>query len=261
MTAAETVPPGSLPRPVPLGHARVHPVTIDQAARTVLHWARARRSALVVTPNVDHVVLLERDPAFRSAYEAAHLQVCDGMPLKMLASLAGTPVPERVTGVDLFVEVCRRAAREDLRVFIAGGMPDVLENGIARLRRRFPGLQVTGHSPPFGFEGTAAEVELIDAIAAADPHVVAVCFGAPRSEVWALQQLEHRPAVYLSVGAAIDFVAGSRRRAPGWLQRLGLEWLFRLASEPGRLWRRYLVRDVAFLAVAARHLRTRRRRR
>lgn len=250
---------GLLPRPVPLGHARVHPVTAQQAADAVLEWARRRRPAVVVTPNVDHVVLLERDPVFRSAYGSAHLQLCDGMPLKVLASLAGTPVPARITGIDLFEEVCRRSAEEHLRVFVAGGMPDVLARGIANLRERFPGLEVSGHSPPVGFEDTPAEEELVRAMLEADPHVVAVCFGAPRSEVWAIRRLGTHAAVYLCVGAAIDVVAGARRRAPAWMQRAGLEWLFRLLQEPGRLWRRYLVRDVAFLGVAARHLRRRRR--
>lgn len=242
------------PEPVDVAGTLVHPVTRDEAADLVAAWGQHAEAALVVTLNVDHAVQLEDDGAFREAYDCARLRLCDGAPLLALARLCGRRLPGRVTGADLLFDVCERAARLDLRVFVAGGSPQVLVAGLAALRARYPGLQISGASPPPGFEGTEHEVALKDSLRAAAPDVVMVCFGAPRSEVWAARQLDEQPAAYLCVGAAIDFAAGAQRRAPLWMQRVGIEWLHRLAREPRRLWRRYLVRDAAFLPLAAREL-------
>lgn len=232
---------------------QIHAVTMDEAVARVGFLAR-RPPALVVTPNVDHVVLLQRDAAFRRAYDAAALRLCDGAPLLALSRICRTPLPERVTGADLMYDVCQLAAQQGLRVFVAGGAPDVLRRGIRNLEQRFPGLLISGHSPPLAFEGTAHDLELQQILREARPDIVMVCLGAPRAEVWAESQLSSCPAVYLCVGAAIDFAAGTRSRAPAVLQRWGLEWLYRLAQEPRRLWRRYLVRDSAFLSLALREV-------
>jgi N-acetylglucosaminyldiphosphoundecaprenol N-acetyl-beta-D-mannosaminyltransferase len=243
-----------VPDEVDLAGISVHAVTADEAADAVIDLAREDRGALVVTPNVDHVVRLEHDQRFRAAYRDADLRLVDGAPLVALSRLSGRPVPGRVTGADLFGDVCARAADEHLKVFIAGGAPDVLDEGIRRTRQRFPGLRVEGHSPPMGFEGTEHDRELQERIAEADPDIVMVCFGAPRSEVWAAQRRRHQPATFLCVGAAIDFAAGARRRAPAWMQRAGLEWAYRVLQEPRRLWRRYAMGAPAFLRIAVRDL-------
>lgn len=244
--------PGALPAPVSLGRASIHPVTRRRACDAIIAWADRGEPALVVTPNVDHLSMLQEDPSLQRAYDDARLQLCDGMAVLALARLAGTTLPERVTGADLFFDVCESAARHGLRVFVAGGRPDVLERGLKVLRSKYDGLDIDGHSPPVGFEGTPAEDELRRRLDAAEPAVVMVCFGAPRSEVWAADEMRRRPSVFMCVGAAIDFAAGSKQRAPLLMQRIGMEWLFRLLQEPGRLWRRYLVRDLLFLPVAVR---------
>jgi N-acetylglucosaminyldiphosphoundecaprenol N-acetyl-beta-D-mannosaminyltransferase len=241
------------PAAVPLLGTAIHAVTREQALQRIAELVR-RPPCLVVTPNVDHVVLLRRDAAFRLAYEAAALRVCDGAPLVGLSRLCGSPLPERVTGADLMGDVCGLAAERGWRVFIAGGAPDVLEKGLRQLRGRFPDLDISGHSPPLAFEGTAHDDELQEVLRAARPDIVMVCLGAPRAEIWAAAHMAAAPAVYLCVGAAIDFAAGARRRAPELLQRLGLEWLYRLSQEPRRLWQRYLIRDVVFLPLALREL-------
>ncbi len=244
-----------LPEPHPIATTSVHPVTLDQTADLVLAFADEPRPSLVVTPNVDHLSLLEVDAEFRSAYASARLRVCDGVPLMWLLRACARPVPGRVNGTDLFFTVCERAAARGRSVFIAGGLPAVLCAALTELRRRHPDLTVDGFSPPPGFEGTAGEVELLRRIDQADPDVVMVCVGAPRSEIWAARQLQHRPrSVMLCVGSAVDFAAGARRRAPRWMQRSGLEWLHRLAQEPRRLAHRYLVQDRAFVGIAAREL-------
>lgn len=252
--------PRQPPSPVALGRADIHPVTLDQAAALVLDWAPRRDAALVVTPNVDHLVRLEQDADFRAAYTAARLRVADGVPLLWLSAACGRPLPGRVNGTDLFERTCAGAARAGLSVFIAGGMPDVLRSAVAALRQQFPGLRVDGWSPPVGFEGTAADLDLQERLAAADPDVVMICVGAPRSEKWGALQVRRRPGVYLCVGSAVDFAAGARRRAPRFMQEHGLEWLHRMVQEPRRLARRYLVEDRAFARIAVRELRASRRR-
>lgn len=251
----QPVPPADPPPlPVPLLGTLIHPVTREEAAGLVCRLASRHESALVVTPNVDHVVLLHRDEALRRAYARATLRLCDGAPLLVLARLCGRRLPGRVTGADLMMDVCAVAAEQGLRVFVAGGAPDVLEQALANLRRDHPPLLVSGYSPAFGFEGTAEEAELVRRVKADEPAIVMVCLGAPRAEVWAAGRLSQQAAVYLCVGAAVDFAAGSRLRAPAWMQRLGIEWAFRLVQEPGRLWRRYLVQDAVFFPLAVREL-------
>lgn len=232
----------------------MHPVTRCQAADLVAAWGQRGDAALVVTLNVDHTVQLRGDLAFRKAYDRARLRVCDGAPLLALARLCGVRLPGRVTGADLMLDVCALAAQLGLRVFVAGGSTPVLAAGLATLRVRYPGLHITGASPPLHFEDTEDDVALREQMRFAAPDVVMVCFGAPRSEIWVAKHLDDHPAAYLCVGAAIDFAAGAQRRAPRWMQRAGLEWLHRLVREPRRLWRRYLVRDAAFLPLALREL-------
>lgn len=244
----------TIPPAVAVAGVEFEPVTREQAARLVVELAADGGAALVVTPNVDHAVLLQRDARFRAAYDRAWLRLCDGAPLLALSRMCGHQVPERVTGSDLLGDVCGRSADEGLKIFIAGGAPAVLSEAVARLRLRFPTLRITGHSPPWHFEGTAAEDELQLRLAEERPDIVMVCFGAPRSEIWAARQQECHPAVYLCVGAAVDYAAGAQRRAPGWVQRVGMEWFYRLLQEPRRLWRRYLVRDSAFIWLALQQL-------
>lgn len=243
-----------LPAPVAVAGVEFEPVTRWQAATLVADLATGDAPALVVTPNVDHVVMLRQDADFRAAYDSARLRLCDGAPLFVLARLCGHDVPQRVTGADLFGDACRVAAERGLSVFVVGGAPEVNERALAVLRRALPTLRITGVSPPMHFEGTRDDELVQQRIAEERPDIVMVCMGAPRSEIWAAELQRRHPAVYVCVGAAIDFVAGSRQRAPRWMQRVGVEWVFRLAQEPRRLWRRYLVRDSVFAVIALREL-------
>lgn len=243
-----------MPEAITVAGVEFQPVTRDQAVERVIDLAEQDSPALVVTPNVDHVVMLQHDATFRAAYDAARLRLCDGYPLVALSRLCGHRVPERVTGADLFGDVCREAAERDLEVFVVGGAPAVLRDGVAAIRRSYPSLRISGHSPPLHFENTPDDAVVQERIANAAPDIVAVCLGAPRSEIWSQAQMARHSATYLCVGAAIDFAAGARRRAPQWLQRIGMEWSYRLIQEPRRLSRRYLVRDVAFVPIAARQL-------
>lgn len=197
----------------------------------------------VVTPNLDHLVLLSHHSGLRQAYDDASLVLADGMPVVLTSRLLKRGIPERVTGSDLVPALFdEAAARGGLRVFLLGAAEGVAEVAAERIHERWPAVKVVGlYSPPFGFEKDQAENDAIVArIAATAPDVLVVGLGAPKQELW-LHAQRHRltAAVGLCVGATIDFLAGERRRAPRWMQKTGLEWMHRVATEPRRLAGRY----------------------
>jgi N-acetylglucosaminyldiphosphoundecaprenol N-acetyl-beta-D-mannosaminyltransferase len=247
---------------VPLGRIHVDPVSFDGAIDAIVTLCRAGCGGTVLTPNVDHVCMAETDAALKSAYDVASLSLLDGKPLQWLASAMGRPVPAKVSGSDLLRPLCARAAREGLSCFFLGGVDGVARKAADILVAEHPGLVVAGcHSPPFGFEKNAAQDDaVVDLVRAARPNLIFVALGAPKQELW---MTKHRaalaPAVSLGIGASIDFVAGLVQRAPTWMSDAGLEWTYRLAQEPRRMYQRYLVRDRAFIGIAWRTWRDHRR--
>jgi exopolysaccharide biosynthesis WecB/TagA/CpsF family protein len=209
----------------------------------------------VTTPNTDHVVRLQKDTALRQAHAEASLVLADGWPVVQACRILGRPLKGRVTGADLLPSVCEMGAKSGRSLYILGGMDGVAERAAHNLRARYPGLRIAGtYSPPFGFERDADECRRIaERIDRARPDILAIGLGCPKQELWiAKHRHEMQFGVALCIGAAIDFAAGNLSRAPQWMQHNGLEWLYRLAQEPGRLWKRYLVDDMAFARVVAR---------
>ena len=232
-----------------LGGVQIDRVTMAEALVRIEDLAETGRGAFVVTPNADHIVKLQKDSGFREVYRHADLVLADGMPLIWAARFLGTPLPERVTGSDLFPRVCQMAAARDYGLFLLGGRPGAADRAGEILRERYPGLRIVGtYCPPFGFEHRPEENQKITAlIRAAEPHILCVGLGAPKQEKWIFQYREAVGVpVSLGIGVTFEFVAGMVRRAPVWMQKTGLEWLYRLLMEPKRLWRRYLVDDPAF---------------
>lgn len=242
-----------------LGYANIDVVDQKEALQRAVSFARQSPCRFVVTPNSDHIVQLETREDLRRVYEAAHLVVADGMPLVWGSRLLGKPLPERVTGSELMPALCAEAARQGLRVYLLGGPPGVAELAKAKLEERYPGLLVCGTDcPPLGFEkNPEQEGRILQKIQAAAPDIVFVALGAPKQELWM-----HRSApllksgVLLGIGAALEFCAGTVRRAPVWMQKIGAEWIFRLCQEPRRLARRYL-RDTEILLIIFREWRKR----
>lgn len=251
----------STPSPVrerlTIGHISMDRVTFAGALEAIGRLVEARQGGYVCTPNVDHFVLAEDFPAFREAYARASLVVADGMPVVWASRLFDAPVPEKVSGSDLMDPLMALAAVKGWRVYLVGAGPGVAEEAAARIRARHGTLVVGTDSPMIRLGATAQESEPVLArIRAAKPDLVMVAFGAPKQEQWMAEVAPHLgPAVLLGVGASLDFVAGRVKRAPQWMSRLGTEWLYRLASEPRRLWRRYLVNDPRFVGILARALR------
>jgi N-acetylglucosaminyldiphosphoundecaprenol N-acetyl-beta-D-mannosaminyltransferase len=216
------------------------------------HAVLAGPSSCVVTPNAQHVVLLESDASLREAYAHAELVVPDGASLLFASRLLGEKLTERIAGVDLFQQLCGKAAELGLRVFLLGGRPGSARRAAAKLKRRFPGLTVAGACcPPLGFEHDERELQAVgDAIRAAHPDLVFVALGAPKQESWMHRHGRRLGApVLIGVGGSFEIVGGLLRRAPRFLQRLGCEWLYRLLLEPARLWKRYLIGNCRFLGI------------
>jgi N-acetylglucosaminyldiphosphoundecaprenol N-acetyl-beta-D-mannosaminyltransferase len=226
-------------------------VTFDGALDAAEALVAAGAGGAVYTPNVDHVVTAEDDLAFRQAYADCSLSLADGQPLVWSARLLGTPVPAKVSGSDLVWPLMERAARGSWRVYLLGGDPGVAEAAAARFVRELGATIVGTDAARIRLDAPAEEADAIVArIRAARPALVLVALGAPKQERW-IHQVRARlqPAVLVGVGASLDFVAGTVRRAPRWMSRLSLEWLYRLVKEPRRLAHRYLVKDPRFLAI------------
>ncbi|MFD2672711.1 WecB/TagA/CpsF family glycosyltransferase [Marinicrinis sediminis] len=223
---------------------------------------QAGDSAYVVTCNVDHLMKLRDNEAFQQAYEGAAVIVADGMPVIWASRLLGKPLRQKVSGSDLFNQLGSSIADRGYRLYFLGAGEHIASRAAAKLQETYPGIQIVGcYSPPPRFEYSQAETDkMIQYIRAAKPDIVLVGVGAPKQEIWMSRHFQAYGApVSIGVGATFDFIAGHRRRAPLWMQRNGLEWLWRLLQEPRRLWRRYLVEDIGFIPMVWKEWRLKRK--
>jgi N-acetylglucosaminyldiphosphoundecaprenol N-acetyl-beta-D-mannosaminyltransferase len=246
---------------VRIGQLELDPVTFEQALERIAELVDAGEGGAVFTPNVDHVVKAESDVEFRRAYSSGSLCLADGVPILWAARLLGSPLPAKVSGSDLVLPLARLAGERRWRVYMLGGGPGVAAEAGVKLSREL-GVDVVGTDSPFVHEdGTTEQAEVtLRRIAGTRPHLVLVALGAPKQERFIDRYSDQlRPAVAVGVGGSLDFVAGRTRRAPAWMSRAGLEWLFRLGQEPRRLWRRYLIDDPRFVVIIARQWRRERR--
>ncbi|MBI4818113.1 MAG: WecB/TagA/CpsF family glycosyltransferase [Deltaproteobacteria bacterium] len=240
-----------------IGTLRVDALTLKEAIDMIVSLARSGRGAAVYTPNVDHVVMAETDVDLRRAYEAATLCLADGAPLVWASRWSPHPLPEKVSGSDLVEPLLERASREGLSVYFLGGAAGVAECAARRMSDRYPALRICGvDAPEVGSGLSDRETRVaVSRVQAASPNLLLVGLGCPKQELFIHRyRRELSPAVALGVGATFSFLAGAVKRAPRWMSRVGLEWLYRLIQEP-RLWRRYLIRDPRFVGVVIRSLR------
>jgi len=222
-----------------------------EALDAIVRLVREGRGGTVFTPNVDHIVQAEHSQAFREAYSRTALSLVDGTPVLWAARLLGTPLPEKLSGSDLFEPLLERARVEKLRIALLGGGPGVAELAASNLRERLPGLQIVDTlSPRLALSATEEEHSAVQRLQQAKADLIFVCLGAPKQELFSDRNREAlAPAVLVGFGAAVDFAAGTVPRAPAWVSRAGLEWAFRLGREPRRLAARYLLRDPEFLKI------------
>jgi N-acetylglucosaminyldiphosphoundecaprenol N-acetyl-beta-D-mannosaminyltransferase len=248
-------------RRVTIGSIAIDALTFDEAIDAIEGLVARGKGGMVFTPNVDHIMLAEEDSLLRAAYERADLSLVDGTPVMWAAHLLGSPLPEKISGSDLIRPLAARAAARGWRVYLLGGRPGVATQAKEILEREYPGLKIVGTSSPMIdlSRDVSEQQDVVDAIRRARPDLLFLALGAPKQEIWA-----HRVrdavggAVMLGIGASLDFVTGAAKRSPPWMSAVGLEWLYRLAQEPDRLWRRYLLRDPKFLALLVREARSRR---
>lgn len=238
-----------------VGHALIDNCSSEQVCAWIVAHARNRgASAYVLTPNAQHIVLLDNDRQLQSIYAHADLVIPDGISLLIAARLYGRCLQQRVAGVDIFKEVCGRAAETGLHVFLLGGRPGSAERAAGVLKADFPDLKYTTFCPPLGFEQDPAELRAIsDAVIAAQPDILFAAFGAPKQEYWIYEYgLQLSVPVCIAVGGSFEIVGGVIPRAPVWTQNIGCEWLYRLCREPRRMWRRYLIGNLEFASIVIR---------
>jgi N-acetylglucosaminyldiphosphoundecaprenol N-acetyl-beta-D-mannosaminyltransferase len=220
------------------------------AVSCMLRWGRARESRYVCFSNAHSVVWAVRDRPFREAVNGSDLCASDGAPVTWLVRQLGAPQQPRFNGPDVMWNCLAEAERHELKVFFFGSTPEVLHRLEAHARREFPSLQIAGRlAPPFGAVSVEQDEQHVRLINASGAHLVFVGLGCPRQERWMAAHRGRVGSVMIGVGAAFDFHAGLKLRAPHWMRRWGLEWAHRLAQEPRRLWQRYLVTNAAFLLL------------
>jgi N-acetylglucosaminyldiphosphoundecaprenol N-acetyl-beta-D-mannosaminyltransferase len=236
-------------------------ISCDDALARVTAWGARRESRVVSICNVHSVVTASRDPAFLEGLEASDIVTPDGMPVVWMLRALGNASQERVDGPDLMWAFCTQANERGDRIFLYGSTPQTLDALEARLHDTFPTLRIAGRwSPPFRELTPDEDEAVVRRINDSGAQVVFVGLGCPRQETWMRAHRGRIRAVMVGVGAAFDFHAGTIRRAPRWMRASGLEWVHRLAAEPRRLWKRYLVTNTAFVAGALRQLWSQRRR-
>ena len=210
--------------------------------------------ALLTSVNAQAVLIAAESPRFAEVLNTSAVSIADGMSIVITSRLLGTPLRDRVAGVDLVEEVCKRCADERLSVYFLGGQPGSGYLTATVLRKRYPGLMVAGFDcPPYGFENSRFEnARILRRIRNATPDILFVALGTPKQEYWTADNASALDvAVVIPVGGAFEMLAGLVPRAPRWLQLIGMEWLFRLMMEPRRLWRRYLIGNAHFVALIA----------
>lgn len=208
-------------------------------------------SILIVTPNVDHLVKLKKDTDFLKIYHIADYVVCDSKIIEYVLKLLGTPIQEKISGSDLFPAFYKNHKdNQNIKIFILGGAEGVAQQARVNINNLVGReIVIDALSPSFGFEKNEAEcLAIVEQINSSGANVLAIGVGAPKQEKWILKYRHLLPQikVYLPVGATIDFEAGNTSRSPKWMSNVGLEWFYRLAVEPKRLWKRYLVDSIPF---------------
>jgi N-acetylglucosaminyldiphosphoundecaprenol N-acetyl-beta-D-mannosaminyltransferase len=235
--------------------ATIDALTWDEAMGRIQRWSDAHESRYVCISNVHSVVTAGQDPAFGRVLGDADLVTPDGAPVAWMLRKLGHRGQGRINGPDLMLKYCEAAAARTESIYLYGGTPETLDKLQRALLARFPGLRIAGaHSPPFRELTDEDDAQVVERINDSGAGTVWVSLGCPKQEKWMAAHRGRINAVMIGVGAAFDYHAGTLKRAPVWMQHSGLEWLYRLASEPRRLWRRYLVTNTRFVVGAVRQL-------
>ncbi len=213
---------------------RIDDVDMAAALEAIEGFIRSRTPHIVVTADASCLVLARKDPELRTIVNSADLVTPDSIGILLAARLNGKPLAERVSGCDMVVHLCERASSLGHRVFLLGAAPGVADAAAEKLRERFPGLQIVGVQ--HGYFKPEETESVVSAIRAAEPDLLFVAFGIPRQEKWIRTHMDRlNVPVCMGVGGSFDVISGNVKRAPKWMQRYGLEWVYRLASNPKKI--------------------------
>jgi N-acetylglucosaminyldiphosphoundecaprenol N-acetyl-beta-D-mannosaminyltransferase len=240
-------------RRVPLFGVHIDPLRMDELLERIDALVRARRRTQYVDINAAKAVMLRDDPRLVRIVRQCGLVAADGQAVVWTSRLVGRPLPERLAGIDVMARLFRLAEARGYSVYLLGATPEVLDRAERAIRRDCPRLRIAGAH--HGYFGEEESDELARSIRTTGADLLVVGMPSPKKEYWLEEHLETTGAVFaMGVGGSFDVVAGALRRAPPWMRRAGLEWLFRLVQEPRRLWRRYLVGNLRFTLLAAREI-------
>ncbi|QDT35899.1 WecB/TagA/CpsF family glycosyltransferase [Stratiformator vulcanicus] len=239
----------SWPPKVDVFGLQVSPTNYREATESIIEAAREHRPAVVSCHAVHALITFSGNPELRAKANTFAMITPDGQPVRWALNLLhGTKLGDRVYGPDLTLSLCQAAAEEGVSIYLYGGTPDVLASLEHNLVNRFPALEIAGsESPPFRTLTPDEDAAVVERINRSGAGLVFIGLGCPKQDLFAFDHRERIDAVQVCVGAAFDFHAGVKRTAPPWMQRTGLEWLFRLCEEPKRLWKRYFVTNSIYL--------------
>ena len=231
-------------------------LTMAETLNEIDKLIQKKNCSYVVTPNVDHIVRLEKDEELQKVYKDASLILTDGKPLIWISKWYKTPIKEKISGSDLFPRVCQLAANKNYTMYLLGAAEGVADTAARNLMKKYPGLNIVGtYSPPFGFEKNEQEMNKIKTqIQDVHPDILIVGLGCPKQEKFMYYHCKELGVpISFGLGASIDFEAGNIKRAPKWMSNHGLEWLYRFSKEPKRLFKRYFVDDLKIIQVARKY--------
>jgi N-acetylglucosaminyldiphosphoundecaprenol N-acetyl-beta-D-mannosaminyltransferase len=243
---------------VDLFNMTINNLTLDETLEAMGNHIESGEQGYVVTPNVDHVVEFSENELFRQAYQEASFVLADGVPILWAGKLFRKPIKEKISGSDLLYWLSDYSAQKGYSLFLLGAAEGVGQEAGRILEEKYPGLKIAGtYSPPLGFEKDPEEnKKAIDLIRESGADICYTALGAPKQDLWNWQyHKETGTKLCLGIGASLDFVAGRVKRAPVWMQRVGLEWTWRIMQEPVRMGKRYLIRDAYFFVLLCREWR------
>ncbi len=231
-------------------------LTVQEAKDRVDEMVQQKSPQYVVTPNTDIVMRMQKEPDLLDICNKADLILTDGEMVVKLSKFLGNPIKERVAMTDFVWDVCDLAKEKGYSIFLFGGKEDVLEKGKNRIQSKYPSLNICGHySPPLGFEKDSKELQnAIHIIKESNADILIVFLGCPKQERFiAKYKDEYHVPVSITMGGCIDFIGADIKRAPLWMQKCGLEWFFRFAQEPKRLFKRYFIDDVKIFPLVLKY--------
>ena len=228
-------------------------VTLDEAVAHIEDCIKKRKIGHVITPNVDQIVRIEHDGYFKEICNSAELLLVDGTPLLWIAKMYRRPIKEKICGSDLMPYLCDVAAKKGYSVFLLGAAEGVAAKAAENLRTKYAGLNVVGtYSPPYGFEKDERELEKINQmLLESKADLLFVGMGVPKQDIFIYENMKkYQIPMSFSIGATIDFEAGEQKRAPSWINKIGMEWLYRFFQNPKRMFKRYFVDDMKIIYLA-----------